>query len=259
MGMLVRLLKISMLVGQIITSPAHALDWGHFVTGTTDQLKKGQTTIGTTIVGHGVNDSITLGTSPIMYLGYEFFSILTRLALYQKNIYKLGTDIFYFVSNPNTKESSLYDQESWYLRINQTITINPRFRIHASANLQYFIKENSTYSLRSDPLGRWVTFQSKVDQRHQEKLQDFRQNRRDPKTISLSLMPSFYLTSSIFLNLEYGILGTNYDQSLNHYGASLNIEWKTVNLTLGVSKSSRKLSIGQEDLNHFESKLQYYF
>jgi hypothetical protein len=166
---------------------------------------------------------------------------------------------FYFVSDPRQLEDSTYDQESWYLRVNHTLTFNSRLRVHASASLQYFIKEVSTYSLRSDPLGRWITFKSTLDERHQEKINDFRDHPRDPKTISFSIMPSIQLTPALHLNFEYGVLGVNYGTLLNHYGLSLNYRWKRIDLALGRSLSTRSLDSGREELSHFESRIQYNF
>lgn len=244
----------------IFAPPTYAyLDWGHLVTGTTDQLEAGQGTIGTSITGYGINDTITVGTSPLMYLGYDFYSFLSRLSLISGENYKLGADIFYFVSSPSRRERSHYDQQSWYFRLNQTYKFSPKVRVHATASLQYFVREISTFSLRSDPLGRWISFASKLSDNHQDKLLDYENNPRDPKTFSLSIMPSFMLSSSTFLNVEYGRLGINYKRSLKHYGISLTRSWVNFDITIGGSISSRTLNFGPERLSHFESRLQFYF
>jgi hypothetical protein len=240
-------------------SMAHALDWGHLVTGTTDQLEKHKVTAGTSILGWGLSDRITVGTSPIMYVGYDLFSILSRVSVYQNERYQIAGDFFYFVSDSSKKTQSDFEQESWYLRLNQTFSINPSFRLHTSVGLQYFINEVSTYSLRSDPLGRWSTFESKLSDTHDDKVRDYSLNPRDPKTISLSLMPSFRFTERLTFNFEYGYLGTNYEQAFVHYGLSLSYRWHKLDMTWGTSRSSRNILTGREVLNHFESKLQYYF
>src|SRR3989338_1560238 len=98
-----------------------------------------------------------------------------------------------------------YQQMSWTARLNNKITINDIFSINSSIGLQYFIIEKSPYSFRPDPLGRYRTNMIADQVFYAEKLSDYEKYHRDPKTVSLSVMPEIFLTKNLFLNIEYGL------------------------------------------------------
>jgi hypothetical protein len=238
-----------------------AKDWGHLVTGTTDTLKKNEYTVGTQIAGVGLTDQVTFGAIPMAYLGYDFFAFSSRIRLIEKEKYQLVTDLMYFDSMESKKTESNFDQTSWYMRVNNSYHFNKTLTLYLSAGFQYFIHENSTYSLRSDPQGKNYSFMVKTfPEEYELKIEDYKINPRDLKTLSLTVMPSIRLSEITFINLEYGYLGLNYDYPLTHIGASLNFSWKRVDLGLGASRSSRTTPfIGTEELFHTETKLQLYF
>ncbi len=128
--------------------------------------------------------------------------------------------------------------------------------------MQYFIKENSPYSLRPDPKGKWITHSIKTsnpDEYHL-KLEDFKRNKRDPSTHSVTIMPSFMINDFFHLNIEYGILGLNYNKPLEHIGLSFNFSYKRWDIAIGMSRSKRNTEeIGEELLLHGEYKVQYLF
>jgi hypothetical protein len=95
-NLMINLIQFSLLSLLMSIYPAYAIDWGHLVTGTTDQLEKRQTTIGTTILGYGLHESVTIGTSPMMFLGYDFYSFISRISLFEVNNNKTCIDFFLF-------------------------------------------------------------------------------------------------------------------------------------------------------------------
>ena len=93
------------------------------------------------------------------------------------------------------------------------------------------------------------------------KQQSFRDNKRDPQTHSITVMPSYQINKNFFLNLEYGFLGTNYARVLKHSGLSLNYTSEHFDLSLGWSESRRDLDTYEKEeiLTHLETKVQFVF
>lgn len=235
-----------------------AKDWGHLVTGTTDTLNKGQSTIGTHLVAHGLSNDVTVGFVPVTYLGYQMYGVGTRSRLVTGKSYNLAADLFYFDSIDKNGPSA-FEQTSWSLKLNNNIRLSESVRLHLTAGAQYFLNDESPFSLRPDPQGRFITFASKDRKEYQAKKEDFKRNPRDPRTLSLTAMPSFKVARHTAINLEYGILGYNYDYPLQHAGASVNFEMNRSDLSLGASKTWRKTPyLGIENLYHLEVKYQFY-
>lgn len=245
----------------LINSVAYAKNWGHLLTGTTETLQKGEVTVGTLITGVGVNDYLTLGVSPMAYLGYSFISFIARAKTPSYEGFEASSDFFYFDSDSSSYEDSDFDQTSWFLKLNGRYEINRSVSIFLSYGHQYFINENSPYSFRPDPQGKWRTFRIKSDENfYSRKLRAFDLNPRDPSTESISIMPSFSLGESIILNLEYGLLGFNYEYPMEHEGLSATYQASSWDLSLGYSRSYRETPfLGLDEIYHTESKFQYYF
>lgn len=246
----------------LANSNVYALNWGHLVTGTPEVLAKGQATAGTVMVGYGVTDRLTLGTSPMAFLGYEFYSVISRYQAYSSDDWRLGVDLWYFKSIPELQEESYYSQESLYLKLNTDYQVSAKIRLNMSYGYQHFSNEDSPYSLRPDPLGKERVFDIKGDAAYwyNKKLKAFNEEKRSPETHSISIMPSYYFSDQYYLNLEYGILGLFYDLPLDHIGVSINSQTKDWDISLGVSQSSRDDYYGDSEvLTHTEIKIQYNF
>ena len=135
----------------IFPTSVYSRNWGHLVTGTTDTLEKKQFTLGSLVTGWGVSDELFVGVSPQAYLGYDFYSFVTRYRYYSADKIKLGIDFFYFDSINHESEESLFEQTSWYFKFNNDFIINEKLKLHFTLGIQYFINENSPYSLRTRP------------------------------------------------------------------------------------------------------------
>lgn len=242
----------------LLSSTCHAMNWGHLLTGTTDVLKKDHGTAGTLLFAGGVTEKTTMGFSPFAYMVYNFSNLILREGLYQGENYSSALDFIIFDSLKD--HHSYYEQTSWTARLNNKLKFTNDFSIYGSLGLQYFINEKSPYSFRPDPLGRYRSFMPKYYDYYEKRLADFEQYHRDPKTISLSVMPEVFLNEDFFLNLEYGILGVNYVYPLQHFGGSLNYQYSSFDIGMGVTRSTRKTPmIGTETIDHTEGKLQFYF
>lgn len=251
--------KISILI-LIFSMNLMARDWGHLVTGTIDTLNKKQSTVGTHLIGYGLTDYITFGIAPVSYIGYQMHGAFLRTRLFDSNYYGIGTDVLYFDSLDGTEESSSpFQQTSWNYKLNQRFNILDGLTLYLTAGYQYFIDDESPFSLRPDPQGRFITFASKTRGEYEFKQKDFNNRPRDPSTTSITLMPSIRTGRHSFINLEYGIVGTNYDYPLRHVGMSINFEQDRSDWSLGLSKTSRSTPyIGRENIFHLETKFQFY-
>lgn len=235
-----------------------AKDWGHLVTGTTDTLNQSQTTIGTHLLAFGATDRITIGVVPLTYLGYQMHGVGTRINILKSEAYNLASDVFYFDSL-DAESSSPFEQTSWSYKLNNKIRFAQNFSLYITLGYQYFINDESPFSLRPDPQGRFITFASKTRSEYELKQASFTNDPRDPSTTSITLMPSIRTGRHSFINLEYGIVGTNYDYPLRHVGMSINFEQDRSDWSLGLSKTSRSTPfIGRENIFHLETKFQFY-
>lgn len=238
------------------------MNWGHLVTGTPEVLSKGQLTAGTLMVGYGVTDRLTIGTSPLAYFGYDFYSLILRYQVYNNNDWKSGIDFWYFKSIPELSDSSYFSQENIFIKLNGQYNLKDNLNIHMSYGYQRFFNEDSPYSLRPDPLGKERVFAVKGDHpdKYSQKLRAFETEKRSPETHSLSMMPTYYFNDQYYINTEIGVLGLFYKIPLTHLGISINSQTKNWDISLGFSKSTRKDFYGRtEVLFHTESKLQYKF
>lgn len=241
---------------------AFAINWGHLVTGTTEVLSKGQSTVGTVMLGHGISDNFTLGISPMAYYSYDFYSLISRYKLYSKGDWQSGFDFWYFKSVPEQEDSSPFSQESIFLKLNGQYKLNEKVKINMSYGYQKFYNEDSPYSLRPDPLGKERVFAIKGDDPYwyEQKLEAFDSEVRSSETHSISVMPTYYFNDQYYLNIEVGVLGLFYWIPLTHLGASINSQTKNWDISLGLSQSTREDAFGDaEVLTHTEVKIQYNF
>ena len=246
----------------VVSLQSNATNWGHLVTGTTDVLSEGQSSVGTVMVGHGVTDRLTLGISPLILFGYDLYSLISRYQIYSGERWSIGLDFWYFKSIPEQQEESMFSQENIFIKLNTEYKVTESFKLNMSYGYQVFYNEKSPYSLRPDPLGKQRTFAIKGDDPYfyKRKLESFEEEARSPETHSISIMPTYYFTNQYYINIEYGILGLFYDLPLTHIGASINSQTQKWDLSLGISKSSRNDYYGdQEVLTHSEIKVQYNF
>ncbi|MBC76115.1 MAG: hypothetical protein CME64_08870 [Halobacteriovoraceae bacterium] len=246
----------------ILSTSAFAINWGHLVTGTPEVLPKGQKTVGTVLFGYGITDRLTLGVSPMAFLSYDFYSVISRYQIYSGDNWSVGTDFWYFKSVPELQGVSSFSQENVYIKLNTAYRVFDKLRINISYGYQKFYNEDSPYSLRPDPLGKERVFAIKGEDPYwyEAKLNAFDSEVRSPETHSLTIMPTFYFNEQYYLNLEYGVLGMFYELPLTHVGASINSQTKNWDISLGFSKSSRIDFYGDSEvLTHTEVKLQYNF
>lgn len=256
--MFIRSRLLIVFVLSLFSLNCYSMNWGHLLTGTPETLKKGEGTAGTLLIGAGLTDKTTVGTSPFAYIIYNFFNVIVREQLHKGERFSNGLDLMYFDSIHD--QHSDYQQMSWTARLNNRIKINDSFAVNSSFGLQYFINEKSPYSFRPDPLGRYRTNKITDEPFYEQKLADYEMYHRDPKTISLSLMPEIFLMKDLFLNVEYGFMGVNYTYPLQHFGASINYQFSTCDIGFGASRSRRVTPVlGTEIIDHAEAKLQFYF
>lgn len=238
---------------------AKPIDFGHLLTGTTDTLEAGEVTIGTNIMGVGLTETSTLGVSPFAYLGYGFFNLVFRQGL-KLGAQKFAVDALYFKTIDRADPENSFDQESIFLRFNHEFVLSDIFTLYSNFGLQYFIVDNSTFSLRSDPRGEYRSFRAKDDPFYRLKLESYRFYERDASTSSISGILKTKINQSFSINTEGGVLGVNYKIPLIHVGVSLNYLNEIFHIGIGLSKSIRTTpDLGREELTHNEIKLQYFF
>lgn len=253
-------MKYIMLIALFFNLNTHAKNLGHLLTGTAQTFKKNETSVGSTIIGHGLTDNLIVGISPFAFFSYNFMNFIVRYKVYEGHSVSTAFDFYYFDSLDKSEGSiSNFDQTSWFFKSNTEIKISESTKVMATVGYQYFIRENSTYSFRSDPLGKYFSFLAKLYDDYEMKLEDYALIERDPRTISLSFILNQYLTDSLFLNFELGLLGVNYLVPLKHVGFSIYYESQEWTLGIGVSKSSRITKYLEEVIYHPEASFHYYF
>lgn len=147
----------------MVSTSAFAINWGHLVTGTPEVLPKGQKTVGTVLFGYGITDRLTLGVSPMAFLSYDFYSVISRYQIYSGDNWSVGTYFWYFKSVPELQDESSFSQENFYIKLNTAYRVSDKLRIDMSYGFQKFYNEDSPYSLRPDPLGKESVFAIKGD------------------------------------------------------------------------------------------------
>jgi hypothetical protein len=245
-----------------MTSQAGSINWGHLLTGTTESLQKKEKTVGLHLLAYGITDSFTVGIIPWAYLSYDFNNIFLKYNFYNKKNISQTFD-FIYLDSKSSDDESIFDQTSYWGRYNIGLKHSERRNSYLSLGLQYYTKDNSPHSLRGDPKGKFNTLGIKGSKDlfyYEDKLQDYKKNKRDPKTISLSYIFAPKISDSFLLNLEYGQLGMNYDYPFEHIGVSLIYRDDRQLAAFGWSRSQRYTPhIGTENVYHPELKYQYTF
>lgn len=237
------------------------VNWGHLLTGTTQNLTEKEVTVGLHLLSYGISDQVSLGISPWAYSSYDFNNFFMRYSFYNKSEVTQAID-FIFLDSRSGITDSYFDQTSYWGKYNIGIKHKSKNQSYLSLGFQYYTKDNSPHSLRGDPQGKHKTLGIKGDESYfyEDKLADYKNDKRDPKTISLSYLYVAYLNNTLSLNFELGALGINYDYPFNHFGLSLIYATDKHLVAYGWSRSYRMTPyIGDEAVYHPEIKYQFTF
>ena len=199
-----------------------SLSFGHNLTTNARTLKKGQTSLGSLFLAHGLTNNWSIGTSPFVMQNFEMFNLMTRYGLNISKTDRLGFDLAYFktyggeienvplcYTNTVTQKSDCsrsyrrlrgFFMEAVNLKVTYSKKIRPFYRFNTTASYFYYLDERMPFSFRMDPAND------------------------DPFTINLTTLHEFKLLSETFLNYEVGVWGFNYHYTYFHTGLSLNFQ-----------------------------------
>ena len=191
--------------------------FGHNLTPTSYTLPPQRFTLGTYVVGYGISENLTLGTSPWLVLAYNMPMLELKLALQTNTFFeRISVDGTYFKTFPYG--SNLYEQESTFLRITGTHQFIQNYALHVSVGHQYFFNDAKPFSLRLIPGNGSRT------------------------NVSLSTLNEIHLVENVGAFIELGLMGLTYSVPWLHAGLSGFYYWGWGLVQLGYS---RTVSLGE--------------
>lgn len=212
-----------------------SLSLGHLVTSNNNVLKAGQVNAGSLFAGIGVTDELMIGFSPFVALTYQMNNFVARYATNVTPRDRIGFDFQYFKTygqDPNehgnprlctTSPCQIRDEypdgfrtfkmEAWDAKATYSYLVSRSYRVSVTGSFYYYIDDERPFSLRMDP----------------ENL--------DPYALTLTSLHEFRLSRGIYLNLEGGMWGLNYQYPYIHSGCSIDFQYKSFLLGLGASST----------------------
>lgn len=213
---------------------------GHLVTPNNNVLASREVAVGTLYTGIGLTDNWTIGFSPFALAVFSMNSVLSRWAFNLSPTQRLGFELGYFKSfgdeaafdarwrkhcetfkrSQKCKNGNRYP-EGYYSfqmeavdgKLTYTQRISAPYRVSVALSYYYYIDEERPFSLRMDP-----------------------QN-GDRYALNVTSLHEIRLRKNIFLNLEGGMWGLNYNYPYLHMGATLNLHINSYLIGLGGSST----------------------
>ncbi len=153
-----------------------AMRFGHNLSATSSVLRSGECTFGLQLIGCGLNDRLTLGTSTWMLQGYKLANVGLRHIFKkddQGNVW--AAEIAYFknygkISNREYSKRP-YEMEAWWLRWIRTYQVTPHYRLHLNLHTNYYADDEMPFSLRR-PIPNRNNGQINVSTLHEVELLD---------------------------------------------------------------------------------------
>lgn len=185
---------------------------GHNLSPTTYTLKKGVVSVGNFLAGVGVDDRLTLGTSPWMYTSYNMYSLIGRYGLALDTDHRLAVQTAYFKTDHINADRYQMEAASLWATVSRRLAAY--YTVDLACNYMYFFDETIPFSLRREPYN---------DQ---------------PWQISLTTLQEIRLPGGFGLSAELGVLGLNYSYPQAFFGASMNWKNDWLLVQLGYSQNS---------------------
>tara|TARA_Y100001935_G_scaffold255609_1_gene269940 strand:- start:5510 stop:6280 length:771 start_codon:yes stop_codon:yes gene_type:complete len=215
---------------------------GHILTPNTNVLQKGELSAGSLYLGYGATDSLTVATSPFLYLSYGMHNLFLRLSQFIDDSKRLAFELGYYKSFGHS-----YQMEASSAKATFSIE-SPLYRFNLSTSVYSYFDDTRPFSLRMEPYNS------------------------DTYSLNLSTLHEFALRKNLFLNFEIGSLGLNYHYPYLHLGTSVAYQFEKLFVGLGASVTTapqippeRSQFYGSVDQTwknsqvHPEIQLQYFF
>ncbi len=207
---------------------------GHNLSTNGRTLKKGQTSIGTLYLAHGLTEEWSIGLSPFVLHSFEMFNLMTRIGLPISKTQRFSIDLAYFKTfggrqvrnpsgycyqNPQTLEVVCpetigytgFVMEAANAKLTFSQQVLSGYRLNSTLSYFYFWDDRSPFSFRMDPANP------------------------DPFTLNLTTLHEFRIMDSLFLNYEVGLWGMNYQYPYFHTGLSLGMQTFKWLISFGLS------------------------
>lgn len=184
---------------------------GHLMTPAVSTLEKGETTVGTMVMGVGVTDRWTLAISPWLVGFYNMNNASIRYQADPQRAESWGFQASYFKNNPDF--GKLYQMEAGSLWLNYRTRVSRFHRVHWSLNYMHFANYQVPFSLK-----RWSF------------------NETEPQgQLSFTSLQEIATTPHTRVALEFGVIGLNYHYPNYHFGASTAYRFEGGYLQFGLS------------------------
>ncbi|MES3036588.1 MAG: hypothetical protein V4736_01655 [Bdellovibrionota bacterium] len=125
---------------------------GHNLSATSDVLGRGQCSAGVQVLGCGVTNRFTLGTSPWLVKDYRMASIGVRYLLSEDgdNRWAIQSNYFKTFRKRNIQASMLddYQMEALWLMLVRTLKMEDHYKVHINLHTNYYWDQKMPFSLR---------------------------------------------------------------------------------------------------------------
>lgn len=221
-------------VQRAVGSP-QAFQVGQNLSITTETLRQGHCSIGLQLVGCGLTDRLTFGTSPWMWDDYQMANIGFRQAFDVAADERWAVQAIYFKTTAperaqaapdiipldsfeqpasQTPVSGTYEMEAYWLIVARTKIMSPSYRLHLNGHLNYYVDETMPFSLRRPSLTK------------------------SPWQVNLTMLHELKLVDTWSLWGELGVLDLLRDPMRVHTGASLAKSWGSLSGHIGFTLTS---------------------
>lgn len=184
---------------------------GHLLTPAVSTLKQNMWGIGTTALAYGVNDYLTVATSPWLIGYYNLTNVVVRYRNPLDENRFWGLQLGYFKDNPSFGKT--YKMEAYGAWALYRFRVSSAYRIVTSLNYFYFKDSTIPFSLK-----RWDL-----------------SSLNNPSQWTLSTLHEVGITRTLRVFMEFGVLGVNYSSPNYHFGTSLAYRGEDWYLQLGLS------------------------
>lgn len=239
---------------------------GHNLSANNYTLRKSQWSLGTLYAAYGLAENLSIGVSPFVFLQFGMMNLMARYAIPISSKEKIGFDVAYFKTsggNSIDRESCTRDENSMNITCKQVAyrdrfmmeaftikatysrVITDFYRFNSTLSYFYYLDERMPFSFRMDPANS------------------------DPFALNLTSLHEFKINKFIFINLEGGLWGLNYEYPYYHTGLTINLQTESVLVGAGVSTTFSP-SFPREDAREFvnydsrysvhpEVQIQFFF
>lgn len=214
-----------------------SLSLGHNLSTNNRTLRKGQWSLGTLYAGYGLTDNWTVGTSTFVTLQFEMFNLMSRYKIPLSSTQTLGFDVAYFKTFGGKAYQYKYCSEFQQVEESFVCTWESTSPVGYDGFLMEAISSKLTYSQQMSSRYRFNTTLSYFYYFDDRMPFSFRMDpaNSDPFTVNLTSLNEIKLSEKLYLNLEGGFWGLNYEYLYYHTGISLGIQNKQGLVAIGVS------------------------